>query len=390
LRSAVVVAEVTVSMALLVTTGLVGRSVGKLLTLHPGFDKDRVLALSTALPPGRYDTGEARQAFLREVMTRIDALAGVDAVGLVNALPFSTSNETAPFRYDEVVADPDRPTTADYRIVDGEYFAAMGIPVLEGRALDARDDRAGQPVAVVNRAFLARYGGDGDVVGRRLVIGDERSRAAAVTIVGIVGDVRHWALADAPAPEIYVPYGLDPRATVSFAVRAAGDPTALASAVRTAVAAADPDQAVYDVAPMTVMVSNSLVAQSLASSVMRVFGFVALVLSSLGLYGVLAYLIGQRTQEIGVRVALGATQHDVLRLILRQGATYSATGIAIGTLGAVAFVRVLSTLAPEVIGADPWTFVAVICLLLSVALVASYMPARRGANVDPISALRAD
>ena len=404
LRSSLVVGEVTVSVALLVTTGLVGRSVTNLLDHDPGFDKDRLLALSVSLPASRYPTTEAREAFRDDFTERVGTLPGVEAVGLVNTLPFSTSNETTRFRFEGDPPGEASLARVDVRLIGGDYFAALGVPLLQGRVLTDRDDRAGQRVAVVNRAFARRHAGAGDPLGRRIEVADDEANLVPFTIVGVVGDVgvhqtRGVALlAAGQAPDeravprvVFVEAGflLDHLRAVETDAGLTGNDQVAAQPGGDG-HAADPDQAVYDVAPMTEMVANSLVAQTLASSLMRVFGFVALVLSSLGLYGVLAYLIGQRTQEIGVRVALGATRADVLALVLRQSFRLVAVGLALGLGLAAGAAQALAALLYGVGPLDPLTYVATAAAMLLVGLAATVVPARHALAVNPVAALRAE
>ncbi len=390
LSGALVVVEVTVSVALVVTTGLLDRSVRNLLAHDPGFDKDHVLAFSLTLPEDRYGSGAARETFFDELTARVGALPGVDAAGMVNTLPFSTSDETIGFTVDgEAAAEGARPA-AGYRIVSPGYLDALGVPLERGRTFTAADGPEGPAVAVVNRAFARAYLGGGAAIGRRLRLGDEDADATPVTVVGVVGDVQHQALSDAPRPEIYVPYRLDRRSTMSFAARTAGAPASVAQAVRAAVAGLDANLAVYDVAPLSRLVANSIIPQTLASSTMTVFGLAALLLASLGLYGVLAFLVSQRASEIGVRLALGATRGDVLRLVLGRSLVLAAGGLALGLAAAAVAARGLASLLYGVAPFDPATYAATAAVLLLVALAATVAPARRAMAVDPVTALRAE
>ncbi len=382
LRGGLVVGEIAVSAMLLVTTGLLGRSAGRLLAADPGFDAGRLLALSVALPEERYPSAAARRAFFDRFTARLAGLPGVEAVGLVNTLPFSTSDESARVTVEGEPAPEGEPAATGLRLVDAGYFEALGVPVLAGRAFGAQDERTDTGAAIVNRTFVRLHFSGGAGIGRRLHLGD-----AVLGVVGVVEDVRHSALSEAAEAEVYVPYRADPRAVMSVAIRTNGDPAALADMVRRVTAEIDPAQAVFDVQPMTRMVANSFLPQSLAASLMTVLGAAALLLAALGLYALLTFVVRQRTAEIGVRMALGASRGTVLRLVMRQALWLVASGTAIGlTLGAVAAQGLAGWLFG--VGAlDPATYLATALALAAAGLAAAYYPARRALRVDPVVAL---
>jgi predicted permease len=390
LRQSLVVVEVAMSVALLVVTGLIGRSAQHLVRQDPGFDKDHVLAVSVSLPQVVYPEGPDRENFFLRLTDAVRAIPGVEAVGLVHVLPFSTSDSSGPF---EVVGAPPiagpRPV-AGFRVVSPGYFDAMGMSLLDGRGFDPADGRPDRRVLVVNRAFARRYLGEGRAVDRQLGLpglGDDRE---PYRVVGVVSDVLHTSLRETAVPEIYAPYAHVPRATMTLAVRTSGEPVASARAVRTAIASIDPALAAFDVAPLSTLVGNSHFAQAIALRLMRVLSAGALVLAAVGLYGVLSFTVGQRSREIGVRVALGATTRDVLSLVLRQTLWLLLVGLGVGIAIAAIGAGALSALLFGVGPLDPIVYAGTGLVLAAVGLLASYAPARRALRVDPASALRVE
>jgi predicted permease len=389
LRQSLVVAEVAFSAALLVTTVLIGRSADRLVRVDPGFDQARLLALSVALPSATYPDPAARETFFERLATRLTVVPGITGVGLTSTLPFSTSNSSMAFEVDGVARPEGPPPMAGLRIVTPGYFQAMGMRVVRGRGFDVDDGRDGRQTTIVNRAFASRYLAEGEALGRTLRL-DAGTASPLFTIAGVVSDVKHDALTEAAVPELYLPYALVPRTTMTLAVRVEGDPAAVAGAARSALAKIDPALAAYDVAPMSELIRNSMLPQVLASGVMRVFSVGALLLATVGLYGVLAFAVGQRTREIGVRMALGATRRDLLRLVLRQSLWLVVLGLGMGLGIAALGARGLAVLLFGVGPLDPASYAATAVALAVVGLVASWVPARRALAVDPVVALRAD
>jgi putative ABC transport system permease protein len=266
------------------------------------------------------------------------------------------------------------------------YFGTMGIPILRGRAFTAAEIHAGAPVAVVSREMAHRFWGDDDAVGRRLRIGPPG--APWTTVVGVAQDVHQEGLDKAPRPQMYRPFDLAPREAGFFLIRAKGDPAALTAAARKAVAAADPNVLVHDVAVLEQRLAGSVAAQRFNLLLLALLSGLALALAAVGLYGVLGYIVAERTREIGIRMALGAERRRVLSLVIRQGLTLAAIGIGIGLPGAFAASRLLRGSLFGVTAADPLTYVAIPLALLLVALLSSWLPARRATRVDPVVALR--
>jgi hypothetical protein len=267
----------------------------------------------------------------------------------------------------------------------------MGLHVAQGRALTDLDGRPDRAVVVVNERFVERHlGGREQAVGAQLRLERVGDGETVFDVVGVVADVRHWSLSDAPRAEIYVPFATSPRRTMTMAVRTAGDPAAMVGSVRSAIAEVEPGIAPYDVTPMSELVGNSFLAQTVAVGFMQVFGVAALVLAAVGLYGVLSFAVLQRTREIGVRVALGATHRDVVSMVLRQSLTLIGAGVLLGLVAAVLGGRALSALLFGVGPFDPASYAGTAAILLTVGLAASYAPMRRALGVDPVVSLRAD
>jgi len=390
LRQSLVVAEVAMSVALVVTSVLLGRSAAKLLAADPGFDKAQVLGLSVSLPEAGYPSRSEREAFYARLTDRLEAHPGIEAVGLVNTLPFSTSDASLDVEVLGREDSPGRLSTVGFRLITPGYFTAMGMSVTRGRTFDTDDGRDDRQVVLVNETFARRHFAAGDPVGHSLRLPDFGADSPPFTIVGEVSDVRHLSL-DLPAePEVYLPYAAVPRATMSLAVRAVGDPSALTDTVRSLLADLDPTLAAYDVAPLGRLVENSFIPQTLAASMLWVFGTGALVLAAVGLYGVLAFTVGQRTREIGIRVALGARTGEVARLVVGQSLRLVLIGLGLGLVVAWGGGRALSSLLFGVEAADPFSYAATVAVLLTVGIAASLAPVRRALRVDPVVALRVE
>jgi putative ABC transport system permease protein len=398
LRDTLVVAEITLTLVLLIAAGLLLRSYANVLTVDPGFEPRNLLIAETVLSPSRYGTGPSRVAFYQRVLERVGALPGVVGAGYANYPPLvlkggrayvSVEGQPAPRREDFT-----RHIASD-RAVSAEYLRTIGVPLVAGRHFDQRDV-AGAPLAVlVNQKLASLHWPDRDPVGTRIKIGAPDSDNAWLTIVGVVGDIRQMGL-DLPAePEVYLPLAqltdahpfLWPQHLV---VRTAGDPLELAAAVRAVVWDVDPDQPVSSLRSMSQVFDGEVANRSTQMTLIAAFAGLALLMASLGLYGVLACAVAERTQEIGVRMALGARRTDVVGGIVRGALVLSAVGLALGLAGALAATRLLKSHLFSVGPSDPATFAAAASVVLIVSAVASYVPARRAASVDPLLVLRAD
>lgn len=383
-RSLLVVLESAIAVVLLIGAGLLVRSLIQLQNTSPGFDAHNVLTMRVDLPLQKYATPDKSANFFEQLESRVGSLPGVESVGFVTELPLSGQPNDMPFTVEgRPPVTIDQAFDADFRRVNHHYFQALRIPLLRGRNFTEQEVRQSAKVLVISDLLAREVFPNEDPLGKRLVtaIGDR-----VFEIIGIVGDVRHRALEAQPAAAMYMP--TYETGWTNVVIRTQGDPLGLAAAVRQEVQAIDPDQPVADVKTMEQWVDTSVAAPRYRTAMLGLFAMLALVLASTGIYGVMSYSVAQRTHEIGVRMALGARQLDVLKLVVRQGMSRVVIGVGLGLVGAIALTRVMTTLLFGVSAKDPVTFAAVATLLSVVALVACYIPARRAAKVDPLVALR--
>jgi putative ABC transport system permease protein len=387
LRGALVVIEVALAMVLLIGAGLLLRSLSSLMRVDLGFQPARTITMGLFLglrPP------ETRVAMLGQIVDRVQNLPGVKAAGTIQFLPLRGMTCGTGFWREEDAAgrDPSRTLPTECGLVSGGYFAAMGIPLLEGRVFDTRD-RPGSPrVVIVNRAFASRYFPDTPVVGRRVVI-QTRDQAEA-EIIGVVGDVRHQGLTSDPKPAVFSLHAQAPGYITSLVVRTDGDPLAHADAIRRAIHEVDPTQAVSAVGSLEQDVDRVLARPRLQAILVTCFASIAVMLAAIGIYGLIAYVFSQRTHEIGIRLALGATRANVFADLFAQGAQLIAAGLAIGTIGAIALRQSVSSFIFGVTGSDPLTYTLAALTFATVGLAAVLIPARRAARVEPMIALRSE
>jgi putative ABC transport system permease protein len=389
MRRFFVVSQVALSLVLLAGAGLLIRSLIKLGQVDPGFNAANVLTLRLALPNPRYAERSARIAFYRQTLENVRNLPGVQAAAFISDPPVTGSLGLwlNGFHIDgQPLPPPGQRHSAYLRCITPDYFRTLNIPLVKGRAL-AEADAADRPwVVVIDEAMARRYFPNEDPLGKRLVIyaGERRPRE----IVGVVGAVKQTALDQEAGPHMYVPYFQTPQDYATLLVRAAATPLNLTGAVKSAALAADREQPVYNIQTMEGIVAESVAARRLNMSLLGLFATVALALAALGIYGVMSYSVSQRTQEIGIRLALGARPRDVFGLVIRQGMALTMTGAAIGLLAAFGLTRLMTNLLFGVSPTDPLTFIGVAALLTCVALLACYAPARRATKVDPMVALR--
>jgi putative ABC transport system permease protein len=386
-RSTLVVVEVALSLVLLVAAGLLLRSFAGLQKVDPGFRARNVLTFGVSLPPAQYSTPARTASFFHTLLDHLAALPGVEAAGAVNPLPFTGSNNSGSFGIEGLtVPTGGTPPHADQRSVSPGYFKAMGIPLRRGRLI-ADSDREGAPLAVViDDALAQEYWKGRDPIGRHL---GENDGAPWATIVGVVGHVQHNALdSKLRKGTFYWSYLQKPAQSLQFVLHTAGSPLFLANAVQQEVSNLDKDLPVFDVKTMDQRVAASLANRRFAVWLLAVFSVIAMLLAAVGLYGVMAQSVLQRSREIGVRMALGAQSRDVLGMVLRQGLLLIACGLIAGTAAALALTSLLKSLLFAVSPADPLTFSLVAALLSVVALTATYLPARRATRVDPVITLR--
>jgi len=390
LRSALVVAEVALALVLLVGTGLMVRSFVGLIETDQGYTVKQALTLQLTLPGARYETDAKMAAFYTTLLDRVRERPGVVRAAMTSSPPPDWQDNSTRF----ILEGEPKPQRGDpahrerLRVVSDGFFATLGIPVKRGREFDRHDDKASPNVAIVSEAFARRYWPGQDAIGKRIsTLADSMS---LTTIIGVVGDARHNPnVGRQPlAPVVYIPVTQVPWSTMALVVRTAGDPAASAIDVQKAIGSIDPALAAGNVLTLERMLSSSLSPQRLTAGMLSVFAGIALLLAVIGIYGVMSYTVSQRTHEIGIRMALGAQQGDVVRRILRRGLVLATLGIAIGTAGSLAMTSSLATLLHEVSPTDPLTFSLVAVILAAVALLGSWLPARRAAAVDPVIALR--
>jgi putative ABC transport system permease protein len=383
-RSLLVVFESAVAVMLLIGAGLLIRSLVALQNVDPGFDPNNVLTMRVDLPRQKYNTPENMSNFFQQLESRVAGLPGVEAVGLITELPLSGQLNDMPFTVQgrpPVAAN--EAFGADFRRVNQDYFNAMRIPLLRGRNFTEQEVRQSDKVIIVSQQLVQTVFPNEEPLGKRLVmaLGND-----PYEIVGIIGDIRHRALQARPYAAMYMPTHESNR--MNLVIRTQGDPLGPVSGIRKEVNALDPDQPIAAVRPMTEWVALSVAGARYRTTLLGLFAVLAMILAATGIYGVMSYSVAQRTQEIGVRMALGARPVDVLKLVVRQGMILALIGVVVGLACALALTRVMSSLLFEVTERDPITFVAVAALLMAVAFIACVVPARRATKVDPLVALR--
>jgi predicted permease len=389
LRSALVVAQVSLALVLLVCAGLMVKSFARLQNAGLGLNPDHVLTMQVFLPRNRYKTDPDRSRFVQQSLQAIQNVPGVQSAAAVNFLPLSGFWGTLSFNTPNAAPAPvPQWPKADYRIASQDYFQTMQIPVLRGRGFGTQDTQQSPLVCVINAALAQRYFAGQDPIGKMLTPDPGGFGATPWLIVGVIGDVKHFGAAEAVHPEVYRPFTQDGFPLIAFTVRTGPEPMALADAVRKAIWSVDKDQAIFRVLSMDEAASESSALRRVSMIVFAFFAVTALVLAMLGIYGVLSYLVAQQTHEIGIRMALGATPGDVLRLIVGHGARMVFAGIGLGLLAAFTATRILNGLLYSVHALDPSIFAAMGFLLTVIALLACALPARRAAKVHPMEALR--
>lgn len=387
LRQLLVVAEMALALALLVGAGLLMRSFVTLMRVNPGFTTERALTLEVQL--GRNRTPEQMAAFVAQAQERLSLLPGVQAVGLTTALPFHDNQIVIPttFSIADRAAAPGQESTAYQIGVTPDYLAALGVPLLRGRALTSFDQADAVPVVLINQTLARRHWPLEDPLGKKIAF-DSFGRAMNCEIVGVVGDVRPRGLDQEPQPEIYLPYAQAPFGSATWLVRTAGDPLSLLPAVKEKIREVNPTQTFASIATLEQLLDHSTSRRRFNLFLLGSFAALALLLAGIGLYGLISYTTAQRTQEIGIRIALGAQGGDVLQLVIGQGMKLALAGVALGLVTSLGLTRLMASLLFGISATDTLTFAGVSLLLLSVALLACWIPARRATKVDPMIALR--
>lgn len=389
LRNALVVAEVALALVLLISAGLLMKSFVRLQNVDPGFNPKNVLTMEQALPQLKYARGKPVADFYAELLRRVQSLPGVEAAAVTSILPLSGTNSDSSF---DIEGRDSRitkiPPDEEYRVVSPDYFKVLQVPLISGRFFDQREVADGPKSVIINQAFAKKWFPNQDPVGLRITQDDpQKPDAEWVTIVGVVGSMRHRGLDEEPKPEFYVPHAQAAYRAMILAVRSKQDPRALSANIRQTIAQLDSELPAAHVRTMETVTADSIAPRRLSVVLLGVFAAIALLLASVGIYGVMSFLVVQRTHEIGVRMALGAQRRDVLALVVGRAARLVSLGTIIGLLLAFASSRGLQALLYNVGAFDVSTFVLVTCALGFVALLASYIPAVRASRADPMIAL---
>lgn len=391
LRGGVVVAQVALAVLLLIGAGLLLRSFARLIAVDPGFRTERVLSFRVDLPTASYESGDEVRAFYSRMLEQVRGLSGVDMAGAVFRLPIAQGSFSSRFDIQgRANAEGAEPTIGVLSVTPG-YFGALGVPLLRGRGISEQDRAGTVPVVVINQAAADRFFAGEDPVGRQLIqfsYDPVEEAAEAFTIVGVVGNVRGQALNEAPEPEAFFAHAQVPLPAMSVVVRTTSDPLALSAAIRRELSVLDPGLAAPEFRTMDRVIAESVARPRFVAMLLSLFAAVALTLATVGIFGLLSYTVAQRTREIGVRIALGARPSEVVTMIVQRALVLAAVGVALGTAGALILTRLLESQLFGVTARDPVTFAVAVSLLLGTACLASLVPARRAAAVDPMTALR--
>jgi len=407
LRSVLVTTEIALAVVLLVGAGLMMKSLLKLLQSNVGFDPQNVLTMTVAVPPAKYNEATEQIAFYDQLKERVESLPGVSGSGTVNLLPLQGGNTTRFYVDGDPVPPPGQEIEANIRTVNETYFQSLGVPLISGRMFDERDRATATPanaqapnapaantqlatpgVVIIGKTLADVVFAGRDPIGRKLAYSS--AGGPPDVIVGVVGDVKIGGLDEALKPVLYFPFRRFPGVATNLVVRTDGDPTALVAAIRNETRALEPDVAIFNVRPMEQLIGESPAAfmRRFPAILIGIFAGVALLLASIGIYGVVSYSVSQQTHYIGVRMALGAQASDILKMVLKQGLTLTLAGMVLGAIAAFGLMRLLRSLLFEVEPTDATTFALVLSTLFVVALLACYIPARRATRVDPLIALR--
>ena len=371
---------------MLIASGLLLHSFWRLMRVHLGFDPANVLTTEVSLVSPRYDAAPRRESFFHELQDRLQSSPGVKSAAFISELPLSGEGNDTFFTITEhPPANPNDNNDADFRNIDGDYFAAMRIPLLAGRAFARQDSTESRNVVIVNEPFVKKFFPNENPIGKHLKMFEGKSEFVVREIVGVVGGNKHFALQESLRPEMFNPGSFT---RMNVVVRSAGEPAMLTTVVREALRAIDPDEATSTFRTMDDVVSSSAASDRFNTLLLGAFAAIALLLTAAGIFGVLSYLVTQRTREIGLRMALGAQPKDVLHVIVGHGLRLVLLGLSIGVATALLVTRWMSSVLFDVKPSDPLTFSAVAAVLAAVAFLASYIPVRRAMRVDPMVALR--
>ena len=393
LRQMLIAAEVALALVLLILSGLMTRVLITMQTTDPGFDARNLLTARIALPESTYADAQRAVTFFDTLVARTAELPGALSMGVTSRLPIAGSRNN-PTRALTIEGRPtlrqgESPWAIDLTVGPG-FLEALGLPLVNGRHITAQDTTGAPPVAVVSQTMATRYWGGDDPIGARVRLADAADNGGWITVIGVVGDVRNDDIDQPPLPQVYVPLAQHPERSMALLVRTAGDASLLADAVRRTVRSLDANQPLSDIRTMEDVLYADTLGSRIVISVLGIFAFLAFSLAAVGIYGVVAYAVSQRTKEVGIRMALGAGRRDVVRLIVGQGMTPVAAGMLVGIAIAFGVTRLIASLLYQVSPTDPVTFGAVTVLLGGTALIASLIPALRAGQVDPSVTLRQD
>jgi putative ABC transport system permease protein len=393
LRRILVIAQVALSLLLLAGAGLLIKTFANLRATKPGFDPSQAAVVQLILPNAKYPEPEKHRQFFDQILPKLAVLPGVEAVGGAFPMPFSGNDAGSAF---SIAGQPLRPAgqelVASHLTITSDYFRAMHTPVLRGRAFDARDTKDSPLVVVINDVLAHRYFPGGNAIGQQIILayGENNRPSPPKEIVGVVGGSRHESLAIQPLPEFYIPASQDPQRRMDVVIRTAADPAGLQTALSSIVHEFDRDLFVPTLEPLEKHIGVTLAQPRFNMMLLGTFAGVAMVLAAIGIYGVIAHSVAQRTKEIGIRMALGAQKIDMLSLVLRQSLAVVGVGLVVGLISSLMTTRLMSSLLFGVSANDFITYAVVLALLTSAALIASYLPARRAMRVDPMQALRSE
>ncbi|HEV2349248.1 MAG TPA: ABC transporter permease [Terriglobia bacterium] len=389
LRNLLAVSEIALALLLLIGAGLMMKSFARLLAVDPGFNPESVLTMSLSLRGPQYEKPEQITAFCQQALQRVRALPDVRYSALGTELPLTDNHSRNDITIEgQPIPEIDKFPHPDFHVVSPDYFKAMGIPLMRGRDFTEADNPQSPGVVLISQSLARRFWPMGDAVGKTILIGHPASKNPSLTIVGIVGDTKQYGLAAATPWEVYLSYLQHPTGNFRVVVRTVANPENLTAIVKSEIRAVDRDVPFSEVETMRNLVSDSVGSQRMTMLLLGLFAALAMVLAAVGIYGVISYSVGQRTHEIGIRMALGAERRDVLWFVMDRGFTLTAFGVSTGLVGALALTRFLSSLLYGVSATDSFIFGGVSMLLTVVALLASYIPARRATKVDPMVALR--
>jgi putative ABC transport system permease protein len=387
MRNLLVVSQVALCMLLVIASGLLLRNFAQLRSGNPGFDPRNLLTLNVALPPARYSKPAQMAAFFSELVRQVRAVPGVRSAAGSSALPVNPSRFSPALPEGQPQLPLSQRPVFNIQMSGPGYAGTLRIPVVRGREFTERDDAHAPLVAMVNQSLARRYWPNENAVGKHILLG---RIPQPLEVVGVLGDVRNLGVAADVGLEIYIPFAQRPWANINLIVRTAGDPHAFVSAVRARVLSIDADQPVTAVQTMEELLETGAAQSRFTASLLGALSGTALLLAVVGIYSVIAYSVAERTHEMGIRIALGAEPADILRLVLRQGLLLALSGIVIGVAASFALTRLMASLLYHVSVTDPATFAIGSLLFAAVALLASYLPARRATRVDPMAALRND